>query len=49
MLDNNCYELDSGCFAVYGFEYKPGFEADNGVRASYLCAGSSLCVTDRLM
>jgi beta-glucanase (GH16 family) len=28
--NNNCYELDSGCFAVYGYEYKPGFEADNG-------------------
>lgn len=29
--DNNCYELNTGCYAVYGFEYKPGFEADNGV------------------
>ena len=29
--DNDCYELDTGCFAVYGFEYKPGFETDNGV------------------
>jgi hypothetical protein len=30
--DNDCYELDTGCFAVYGFEYKPGFDTDNGVR-----------------
>lgn len=28
--NNNCYELDTGCYAVYGFEYKPGLEADNG-------------------
>ena len=30
ILDNNFYELNPGCFAVYGFEHKPGFEADNG-------------------
>jgi len=30
-IDNNdCYELDTGCFAVYGFEYQPGFVEDNG-------------------
>jgi len=24
-----CYELSGGCYSVYGFEYKPGFVADN--------------------
>ncbi|KAJ7574310.1 beta-glucan synthesis-associated [Mycena floridula] len=24
--DQNCYELGTGCFSVYGFEYKPGFD-----------------------
>ncbi|RPD66978.1 glycoside hydrolase family 16 protein [Lentinus tigrinus ALCF2SS1-6] len=24
--DPNCYEGDTGCFSIYGFEYKPGFE-----------------------
>jgi len=24
--DQNCYELEGGCFAVYAFEYKPGFD-----------------------
>ena len=28
--NQNCYEGDTGCFSVYGFEYKPGF--DNAVR-----------------
>ncbi len=22
--DQNCYQLATGCFSVYGFEYKPG-------------------------
>lgn len=22
--NQDCYELEKGCFAVYGFEYKPG-------------------------
>ncbi|KAF9049741.1 beta-glucan synthesis-associated [Panaeolus papilionaceus] len=26
LTDSNCYELDGGCFSVYGFEYKPGFD-----------------------
>ena len=29
--DPNCYEGNTGCFSVYGFEYKPGFE--DGVSA----------------
>ena len=33
MVDADCYELNSGCYAVYGFEYKPGFEDDNAVCA----------------
>jgi len=28
--NQNCYEGTTGCFSVYGFEYKPGF--DNAVR-----------------
>ncbi|KAF4573075.1 hypothetical protein EYR36_007585 [Pleurotus pulmonarius] len=24
--NQNCYELRTGCFSVYGFEYKPGFD-----------------------
>ncbi|CAL1701248.1 unnamed protein product [Somion occarium] len=24
--DQNCYELNTGCFSIYGFEYKPGFD-----------------------
>jgi len=24
--NQGCYELDSQCFSVYGFEYKPGFD-----------------------
>ncbi|KAF8167744.1 beta-glucan synthesis-associated protein [Crassisporium funariophilum] len=26
ITDQNCYELGTGCFSVYGFEYKPGFD-----------------------
>lgn len=29
--EQGCYELEEGCFAVYGLEYKPGF--DDAVRA----------------
>jgi len=29
--DADCYELSTGCYAVYGFEYKPGFVDDNAV------------------
>jgi beta-glucanase (GH16 family) len=25
--DQDCYQLASGCFSVYGYEYKPGFDA----------------------
>lgn len=24
VTNQDCYELEKGCFAVYGFEYKPG-------------------------
>lgn len=24
--DQDCYELTQGCFSIYGFEYKPGFD-----------------------
>ncbi|KAL4078027.1 glycoside hydrolase family 16 protein [Scleroderma citrinum] len=26
LTDQDCYELDKGCYSVYGFEYVPGFE-----------------------
>lgn len=25
--NTSCYELDGGCYSVYGFEYKPGFDS----------------------
>ena len=25
LTDQNCYELDKGCYSVYGFEYVPGY------------------------
>lgn len=25
ITDQNCYQLSTGCFAVYGFEYQPGY------------------------
>ena len=32
IVDADCYELGgTGCYAVYGFEYKAGYEADKGV------------------
>ena len=31
----DCYELNTGCYAVYGFEYKPGFVDDKAVRAFF--------------
>ncbi|KAK0188685.1 glycoside hydrolase family 16 protein [Armillaria mellea] len=27
--NSSCYQLSSGCFTTYGFEYKPGYESDN--------------------
>jgi hypothetical protein len=33
VVDADCYELNSGCYAAYGFEYKPGFVDDNAVCA----------------
>lgn len=36
LTDQDCYELDMGCYSVYGFEYQPGFAE---VRSqSMLCA-----------
>lgn len=26
VTNQDCYELETGCFAVYGFEYKPGYD-----------------------
>jgi len=44
--NQQCYELDSGCFSIYGFEYQPGFDnayitwiADNKVAWTLMAAG----------
>jgi len=34
--DQSCYELVDGCFSVYGFEYKPGFD---GAYISWISSG----------
>lgn len=41
LVDQNCYEAPpgTGCFSVYGIEYKPGF--DDAVRFLYQLAGPS--------
>jgi len=41
ILDVDCYELNTGCFAVYGFEYKPGFVDDDAVRTFFPCLNAS--------
>ena len=25
-VDQDCYEYETGCYSIYGFEYKPGFD-----------------------
>lgn len=35
IVDADCYELNTGCYAVYGYEYKPGFVDDKAVRTSF--------------
>jgi len=30
ITNQSCYDLNSGCFATYGYEYQPGFSADGG-------------------
>lgn len=25
-IDQDCYEYETGCFSIYGFEYSPGFD-----------------------
>ena len=31
VADADCYELNNNCYAVYGYEYKPGFVEDKAV------------------
>jgi len=31
VVDADCYESNQGCYAVYGYEYKPGFVEDKAV------------------
>ena len=49
ILDVDCYELNTGCFAVYGFEYKPGFVADDAVRALSLSLSASESSADPIL
>ena len=35
--DADCYQFNTGCYSVYGFEYKPGFVDDNAVRTLFPC------------
>ena len=35
LADADCYELNTSCYAVYGFEYEPGFAEDSGVRTFF--------------
>jgi hypothetical protein len=37
-IDQGCYQLEEGCYSVYGFEYKPGF--DDAVRIFYAIIGN---------
>jgi hypothetical protein len=32
--NSECYELDSGCFAVYGYEYQTGYVHSDRVAAA---------------
>ncbi|KIM89908.1 glycoside hydrolase family 16 protein [Piloderma croceum F 1598] len=44
VTDQDCYEMGGGCFSIYGFEYKPGFQdayitwINNGTKAWTLMA-----------
>lgn len=31
VIDQSCYTQNTGCFATYGYEYKPGYKSDGGV------------------
>ncbi|KAF5358816.1 hypothetical protein D9758_008569 [Tetrapyrgos nigripes] len=47
MTDQDCYELNTGCFSTYGFEYLPGFDDSyitfiNNNRASWTVKQSAL-------
>jgi hypothetical protein len=35
--DQDCYELTTGCFSIYGIEYKPGFDNAVSMSTSALC------------
>jgi beta-glucanase (GH16 family) len=28
ITNQDCYELNTGCYSIYGFEYRPGYETD---------------------
>ena len=44
IVDADCHELTPWCYAVYGFEYKPGFENDNAVCAFFCLHVSGILV-----
>ena len=43
--DNDCCELDTGSYAMCGFEYTPKLEADNGVRILIRRSPSPACTS----
>lgn len=45
LTDQNCYEYNTGCYSIYGFEYKAGYEADGW---SYLFCFASCLILDLL-
>ncbi|SJL05545.1 related to KRE6-glucan synthase subunit [Armillaria ostoyae] len=51
--DQNCYQLETGCFAVYGFEYKPGYDDGyitwiNNNKAAWTLKGPGLAADTRV-
>ena len=48
IVDADCHELTPWCYAVYGFEYKPGFENDNAVCTFFSCIHVSGILVDAI-
>ncbi|EJD00930.1 beta-glucan synthesis-associated [Fomitiporia mediterranea MF3/22] len=53
--NQNCYTGEAGCFSVFGFEYKPGFDIDNSYitwiadnKASWALKGAGLAADPRV-
>ncbi|KAF8648209.1 hypothetical protein AX16_006348 [Volvariella volvacea WC 439] len=51
VTNQSCYELTGGCFAIYGFEYKPGFDDSyitwvNNGEQSWTLMGAGMAADD---